>query len=202
VTELTDRFAEAFEYSNGMHRGQTRKIHETPYISHPMAVASIVLEGGGDEDEAIAALLHDVIEDCGGRPREEEIRSRFGDRVADLVVAVTDAWESPKPPWQERKDATIEHLKTADPSVRLLKSADLLCNIRSLMTEYLERGEAVWQHFRAGCERTLWYYRAAAAAIRQAGGSPSLVLVEAEIKRFEQIITAEVEKIALAETGK
>lgn len=194
MTELTDRFAEAFEYSFNLHQGQARKIRHTPYISHPMAVASVVIEGGGDEDEAVAALLHDIIEDCGGQPREQEIRSRFGDRVADIVVAVTDAWTTPKPPWRQRKEATIEHLESANSSVRLVKSADLLCNIRSLIAEYHERGEAVWQHFRAGREGTLWYFRAAAAAIRQSGGTPQLNQVESEIERFEQMIATEIGK--------
>src|SRR5437764_1000531 len=103
MSMLTTRFDEAFRYAHEVHAAQTRKGSSAPYIGHLMGVASIVLDDGGSEDEAIAALLHDAAEDHGGRVRLEDIRQRFGDAVARIVEDCTDSWESPKPPWAERK---------------------------------------------------------------------------------------------------
>src|SRR5215210_5643352 len=113
---LTSRFDEAFRYAHEVHGQHVRKGNHSPYIGHLLAVASIVLDDGGTEDEAIAALLHDAAEDHGGRPRLEEIRRRFGDAVARIVEDCTDSWETPKKPWAERKLAYAEHAKTLGPS--------------------------------------------------------------------------------------
>src|SRR5687767_8341923 len=111
MTNLSRRLAQAFEYAQQTHEGQTRKGTEAPYIGHLMGVTSIVLDDGGSEDEAIAALLHDAAEDQGGRERLEDIRRRFGDDVALIVEDCTDAWETPKPPWAERKQAYVRHAR-------------------------------------------------------------------------------------------
>jgi (p)ppGpp synthase/HD superfamily hydrolase len=124
-----------------------------------MGVASLVLEGGGDEDLAIAALLHDVVEDCGGAPMLKEVRRRFGRRVAKVVDGCTDADTYPKPPWRERKENYIRHLKSADADTRLVSAADKLNNVRSILSDYREVGESVWSRFNGGREGTLWYYR-------------------------------------------
>jgi GTP pyrophosphokinase len=124
-----------------------------------MGVASLVLEAGGDEDLAIAALLHDVVEDCGGAPMLKQVRRRFGKRVAHVVDGCTDADTEPKPPWRERKEKYLRHLKTADADTLLVSAADKLNNIRSILSDYRAIGESVWSRFNAGREGTLWYYR-------------------------------------------
>src|SRR5437879_6251711 len=126
--KLGPRFQRAFQFAAQMHSGQTRKASTIPYIAHLMGVASLVLEFGGDEDLAIAALLHDVVEDCGGAPMLKKVRRRFGSRVAKIVDGCTDSDTYPKPPWRQRKETYIQHLKTADSETRLVSAADKLNN--------------------------------------------------------------------------
>jgi len=159
AVKLGPRFLRAFEFAVEKHRGQTRKASTIPYIAHLMGVTSLVLEFGGDEDLAIAALLHDVVEDCGGKPILVEVRRRFGARVAKIVDGCTDAYEIPKPPWRERKENYLRHLKRADAGTRLVSAADKLNNVRSILADYREVGEAIWERFNGGREGTLWYYR-------------------------------------------
>jgi (p)ppGpp synthase/HD superfamily hydrolase len=123
-------------------------------------VASLVLEAGGDEHLAIAALLHDVVEDCGGAPMLKEVRRRFGSRVAKIVHGCTDTDCDPKPPWRERKENYLRHLRNADADTRLVSAADKLNNVRSILSDYREVGEFVWSRFSGGRDGTLWYYRA------------------------------------------
>lgn len=156
---LGSRFLRAFEFAAKQHSGQTRKASSIPYIAHLMGVASLVLEAGGDEDLAIAALLHDVVEDCGGMPVLREVRRRFGDRVAKVVEGCTDAFTDPKPPWRERKENYIRHLKRSDADTRLVSAADKLNNVRSILSDYRAIGESIWSRFNGGREGTLWYYR-------------------------------------------
>ena len=158
--KLGPRFLRAFQFATDKHAGQTRKASAIPYIAHLMGVASLVLEAGGDEDLAIAALLHDVVEDCGGAPMLNEVRRRFGRRVASVVEGCTDADSCPKPPWRERKEGYIRRLRSADADTRLVSAADKLNNARSILTDYREIGESVWARFQGGREGTLWYYRA------------------------------------------
>jgi (p)ppGpp synthase/HD superfamily hydrolase len=158
--KLGARFLRAFNFAAEKHSGQTRKASTIPYIAHLMGVASLVLEFGGDEDLAIAALLHDVVEDCGGAPMLKEVRRRFGPRVAKIVEGCTDSDSYPKPPWRERKETYIRHLKTADAETRLVSAADKLNNVRSILSDYREVGELIWSRFNGGREGTLWYYRA------------------------------------------
>jgi (p)ppGpp synthase/HD superfamily hydrolase len=159
AVKLGPRFLRAFIFAAGKHAGQTRKASTIPYISHLMGVASLVLEFGGDEDLAIAALLHDVVEDCGGAPMLKEVRRRFGSRVAKIVDGCTDSDTDPKPPWRERKETYIRHLKSADAETRFVSAADKLNNVRSILADYREVGEALWARFNGGREGTLWYYR-------------------------------------------
>jgi (p)ppGpp synthase/HD superfamily hydrolase len=156
---LGPRFRRAFEFAAEKHKGQTRKASTIPYIAHLMGVASLVLEAGGDEDLAIAALLHDVVEDCGGAPMLKEVRRRFGARVAKVVEGCTDADTYPKPPWRERKETYIKHLIKADADTKLVSAADKLNNVRSILSDYRAIGESVWSRFNGGREGTLWYYR-------------------------------------------
>ena len=158
--KLGPRFLRAFLFAADKHAGQTRKASTIPYIAHLMGVASLVLESGGDEDLAIAALLHDVVEDCGGAPMLREVRRRFGTRVAKIVEGCTDTDVTPKPPWRERKEWYIRHLRSADADTRLVSAADKLNNVRSILTDYREVGESIWARFKGGREGTIWYYRA------------------------------------------
>jgi len=158
--KLGPRFLRAFNFAAEKHAGQTRKASTIPYVAHLMGVSSLVLEFGGDEDLAIAALLHDVVEDCGGAPMLEEVRRRFGPKVAKIVDGCTDSDTYPRPPWRERKEAYIQHLRIADADTRLVSAADKLNNVRSILSDYREVGESVWARFQGGREGTLWYYRA------------------------------------------
>ena len=157
--KLGRRFQRAFEFAAEKHRKQTRKASTIPYIAHLMGVASLVLEAGGDEDMAIAAFLHDVVEDCGGAAMLKEVRRRFGKRVAHIVDGCTDVYETPKPPWKERKVSYIDRLKRENSDTRLVSAADKLNNIRSILSDYRALGESVWTRFNGGREGTLWYYR-------------------------------------------
>ena len=156
---LGPRFLRAFLFAAEKHKHQTRKASSIPYLGHLMGVASLVLEAGGDEDLAIAALLHDVVEDCGGAPMLKDVRRRFGSRVAKVVDGCTDSDSYPKPPWRERKIKYIERLKTEDGDTRLVSAADKLNNVRSILSDYRAVGELVWSRFSGGREGTLWYYR-------------------------------------------
>ncbi len=157
--KLGPRFRRAFLFAADKHSGQTRKASSVPYIAHLMGVSSLVLEFGGDEDMAIAALLHDVVEDCGGVAMLKEVRRRFGPRVAKIVDGCTDSDTDPKPPWRERKESYLRHLKKANGETRLVSAADKLNNVRSILSDYREVGESIWARFNGGREGTLWYYR-------------------------------------------
>jgi (p)ppGpp synthase/HD superfamily hydrolase len=164
---LTRRFDEALLYASKMHRTQLRKDTAIPYFSHPLGVASLVLEHGGNEDEAIAALLHDVVEDCGGEPRLVEIHSQFGPAVADIVKGCTDGKpgeERIAATWLQRKVAYVEHLGSASPSVRLVSFCDKLHNARAILTDYVVIGDELWRRFNAGKENQMKYYRSLADA--------------------------------------
>jgi (p)ppGpp synthase/HD superfamily hydrolase len=155
-----EKFERALIYASRLHKDQVRKGTSTPYITHLLAVASIVGENGGTEDEVVAALLHDAPEDQGGEATLREIRARFGDEVAEIVEGCTDTYEDPKPPWRERKERYLAHLASASDSVRLVSSADKLHNARTVLSDYRLLGEDLWTRFNGKKEGTLWYYRA------------------------------------------
>lgn len=156
--DTSPRLAEAFAFAERIHRGQRRKKTQAPALSHLMAVASLVLENGGDEEEGMAALLHDGPEDCAGHQTLAEIQELFGHRVALIVEGCTDSMEDPKPPWHGRKLQYIAHLPAADASTLLVSLADKVHNVRSLVMEYRSVGEALWERFSATRDETLWYY--------------------------------------------
>lgn len=159
IVPMSPRFAEALALAERLHRKQVRKKTQVPTISHLMAVTALVLENGGGEEEAIAALLHDAAEDCGGRPILDEIRRRFGDSVASIVEGCSDTLETPKPRWQPRKESYLEHLESAPAPTLLVSLADKVHNVRSLAFEYRRVGDRLWQRFTASREQTLWYYQ-------------------------------------------
>ena len=185
--ELSPRFAEALRYTADVHANQRRKLSGVPYMAHLLSVAGIVLEYGGDEDEAVAALLHDAVEDQGGAARREEIRRRFGQRVAEIVDGCTDADTTPKPPWRQRKEAYVANLRRASASTRLVSAADKLHNARSLLREYCLHGDSVWEHFGGGRDGTLWYYRAVADVLARCGDHPLLDELDRVVSRLERL---------------
>jgi (p)ppGpp synthase/HD superfamily hydrolase len=164
---MSPRFHEALTYAAELHAKQLRKASNIPYVAHLLGVTAIVLEHGAEEDEAIAALLHDAVEDQGGQATAAEIRRRFGDRVIDIVLGCTDADTIPKPPWRERKERYIAHLDNASPSILLVSAADKLHNASSIVVDYRRLGDEIWDRFNGGREGTLWYYRTLADKFNQ-----------------------------------
>jgi len=184
---LTSRFEEAITFATQLHAKQLRKGTTIPYIAHLLAVTALVLENGGDEDEAIAALLHDAIEDQGGAATREAIRRRFGNRVVAIVEGCTDADVTPKPPWRARKEAYIAHLREAPASVRLVSAADKLHNARAVLADYRVLGEALWRRFHGGREGTLWYYRSVVTALREGGTNALIEELDRVVTELEQL---------------
>ena len=187
--DFSPRFDQALVYAHQLHARQTRKGTTMPYIGHLLAVTSIVIENGGTEDEAIAALLHDAVEDQGGAQIREEIRRRFGDNVAAIVDGCTDTDQVPKPPWRARKEDYLAHLSEASPSVLLVSLADKLHNARTIVQDYRAIGAEIWRRFTGGKEGTLWYYRALVDAFRAHGDSPLM-------EEFDRVV-GEMERLAL-----
>jgi GTP pyrophosphokinase len=185
---LGSRFEEALAFAARLHASQVRKGSDVPYVAHLLGVASLALEHGADEDEAIAALLHDAIEDQGGAQAREEIRRRFGDAVTAIVDGCTDADVTPKPPWRGRKEAYIARIASESPSVRLVSLADKVHNARATLTDYRAVGEALWARFKGGREGTLWYYRALVDAFRQAGATPLVDELDRAVSELERLV--------------
>jgi hypothetical protein len=165
------------------HACQLQKGTTIPYVAHLLAVTAIVLEHGGTDTEAAAALLHDAIEDQGGAEIRESLRACFGDLVVAIVDGCTDAEVIPKPPWRARKEAYIAHLADASPSIVLVSAADKLHNARAILADYRQCGEALWERFNGGREGTLWYYRALVDAYRKAPGDARTAALVDELDR-------------------
>ena len=182
---LTARFEEALIYAARLHSEQRRKWESTPYISHLLGVTSLVLEDGGDEHEAIAALLHDAVEDQGGLATLEDIRQRFGERVARIVESCSDAYTNPKPPWRQRKEKYIERMRSATPDVRRVSLADKLHNGRATLATLHREGEGTWARFRGGKEGTLWYYHTLAEVFLQGGADFMALELANVVERME-----------------
>jgi (p)ppGpp synthase/HD superfamily hydrolase len=169
-----ERAGQALAWAFALHATQRRKQSEVPYVTHLLAVAALVGEHGGDEDQFIAALLHDAVEDQGGPAVAAEIAARFGDRVAGLVAACTDTDEEPKPPWRARKEAHVAHVAHAPLEARLILAADKLHNARATTRDLRRHGPGVFERFRGGREGTLWYYGAMHAALGAGWAHPIL----------------------------
>lgn len=185
---LSERFTEALVFATQLHANQVRKGSGVPYISHLLGVASIALEYGANEDEAIAALLHDAVEDQGGAATREEIRRRFGDTVTAIVDGCTDSDTIPKPPWRQRKEAFIASIPAASPSVLLVSASDKLYNSRSILKDYRVLGESVWERFKGGKEGTLWYHRTLVEAYCKVSSSPLIDELERVVSELEQLV--------------
>jgi (p)ppGpp synthase/HD superfamily hydrolase len=188
---LTERFERALVFAARLHRDQQRKGSGVPYVSHLLAVCELTLEYGGDEDEAIAALLHDAIEDQGGAVARAEILREFGPRVTEIVDGCTDTDESPKPAWRPRKEEYIRHIAEASASVRLVSACDKLHNARSLVMDYRVFGEDLWSRFTGRRDGTLWYYRAMINALRAAGDAPVVEELDRVVTELESLAQQE-----------
>ncbi len=187
---LGPRFEEALLYATRLHAQQKRKASDIPYVAHLLGVASLVLEDGGSEDEAIAALLHDAVEDQGGAATREEIRRRFGDRITAWVDACTDAETIPKPPWRERKERLLREARHASPEVRRILAADKLHNVRSVLTDFRRLGDGIWPRFTEGKAGTLWYYRAMVEALLVGPPSSLVETLAREVAELERVVAA------------
>lgn len=177
-TYLTERFQKAMAYAIDLHKDQPRKGTDITYICHPFGVASLVLEAGGDEDQAIAALLHDIPEDCGGEPRLKEISEMFGSRVEKIVRGCSDSLvEDPeeKAPWKERKEVHINHLNDADFDTLTVTAADKAHNARSIATDLQNQGPSLWDRFNANRDDIIWYYESVYAVLLEKHVSNALL---------------------------
>jgi (p)ppGpp synthase/HD superfamily hydrolase len=155
---LSARFDEALVLASTLHRKQARKASGVPYVAHLLGVTSLVLEEGGSEDMAIAALLHDAAEDQGGEATLEEISAAFGVEVARWVRQASDSFVQPKPEWEARKKHHLAEIPAADPEARLIMLADKVHNARSILADHARVGPVVWERFSVPRERTIWYY--------------------------------------------
>jgi len=184
---LSPKFEEALVYATRVHGGQLRKKTRIPYIGHLLGVTAIAMEYGANETEAIAALLHDAVEDCGGVERQREIEEKFGPEVGEIVAGCTDSDQTPKPPWRERKEKYIAHLKTASAATRLVSTSDKLHNCRAIVHNLREEGESVWDRFKTGKEGALWYYRSLVTAFCEHGRSALIDELDRVVTEMEQL---------------
>ena len=193
---LTDRFKEAFLYCLQLHGDDTRKGKPVPYIAHLMSVCALVLEHGGSEDEAIAALLHDALEDHPDTASRPDIRARFGVDVLHFVESCTDTPSDyqggEKPPWRSRKQRLLDHIAKASPGLLRIALADKLHNARSLLADYRQQEDTLWERFNAGKADQLWFYQSLVRTFRDAGATGYL------IEELERVVT---ELVALCDAS-
>jgi len=197
ATVLTDRFDRALLYATHVHGGQVRKGTGTPYAAHLLAVAATVLEYGGDEELAIAALLHDSVEDQGGKARLDDIRNRFGEGVARIVEACSDSLADTgkgeqKAHWRERKEAYLAHLRTAEEDILWVSLADKVHNARTILRDLRKPdiGEKVWARFNVPTTQTLWYYHSLADIFCERLSNQ----LSNELREIVEVLEAEVAK--------
>lgn len=185
-THLTDRFNKALRIAFEYHQNQERKGSREPYFTHLMSVSALVLENGGSENQAIAALLHDAVEDQGGIPTLERIAVEFGDEVAMIVDGCTDSYTQPKLPWKERKNNYLDRLKTAPDTILLVSLSDKVHNARSILRDFQNEGDSIWERFKGGKSGTLRYYQSLANIFDK---SPFIFLKQELRQTVEEIIT-------------
>jgi (p)ppGpp synthase/HD superfamily hydrolase len=187
TVKLTERFENALVYATRLHAEQIRKATGVPYISHLLSVTALVLEDGGDEDEAIAALLHDAVEDQGGQATRAEIYRLFGERVGAIVDGCTEFDSEIKPPWYERKQHYIEQLRQGSPASRRVALADKLHNARTILQDYRQQGEAIWSVFTTGKEGMLWFYHSLLKMYREIAPTPMVEELARVVGELEQM---------------
>jgi (p)ppGpp synthase/HD superfamily hydrolase len=186
--KLSSRFENAMTYAFQLHANHRRKGSDIPYIAHLLGVTALVLEDGGDEDEAIAALLHDAVEDCGGLETLKDIRIKYGEHVAYIVDSCTDAYVVPKPPWRARKEHYIDHLRDTSPDVLRVSIADKLHNARSILWDLRQQGESIFERFNGGKEGTLWYYHTLLRLFQLTFNSPMVQELDCTIQAIELLL--------------
>ena len=188
---LSELFDEALTYASGLHRTQTRKGGDIPYVGHLLSVASLIIEGGGTETQAIAGLLHDAVEDQGGAPVLAEIRETFGDDVATIVAECSDTDVVPKPPWKKRKQDYIDHLGEASEATILVSLADKLDNARAILRDYRLHGPELWQRFSVhDPQQHLWYYRSLLAVYQSRTSTWLVAELERVLGELEALVAA------------
>jgi (p)ppGpp synthase/HD superfamily hydrolase len=196
--EMSDRFVQALRRTVEIHRDQLRKRTELdpkiPYVAHLLNVCGLVLQDGGSEDEAVAALLHDAAEDRGGEARLAEIEGEFGPTVAQIVAECSDTFETPKPPWRERKESYLAHLPEASRSALRVSVADKLDNARAILLDYERLGQKLWLRFDPEADQ-LWYYRSLVTAYQTIDGfdSPLIDELERTVSRLERLVTSNLD---------
>jgi (p)ppGpp synthase/HD superfamily hydrolase len=204
VTQLTERFTNAVDYARVLHAADVRKGTTIPYFAHVMAVAAIVLEHGGTEDQAIAALLHDAGEDHGGTARIADIRTEFGAAVADIVAACSDdlpAEGAVKRPWDERKTEYIARLQEEPLDIVLVSAADKLHNARAILTDYRSHGEKLWLRFNATRTQTLWYYDELCKVLTERLVGPATAPLASELRSTLDALHACIAAAQVGPTG-
>src|SRR5438094_2194728 len=189
--KLSQQFEKALVYATRAHRDQTRKKTKIPYIAHILGVTAIAMEYGANETEAIAALLHDAVEDCGGEKRLRDIEKKFGKGVAKIVDGCTDTYEKPKPGWLERKKNYIAHLKDSDSSTRLVSASDKLHKTHPILADPRRQELQVSERFSGKKDGALWYYRALVTAFREHRDHADLV------DEVDRVVT-QIEKLSAA----
>jgi (p)ppGpp synthase/HD superfamily hydrolase len=187
---FSEGFARALAYAEKLHARQRRKGTGKPYIGHLMSVTSIVIAYGGDEEMAMAALLHDAVEDQGGLPRLHEIQRKFGKRVARIVDGCTDSYVEPKPPWLGRKQAYIARVAREPLDTRLVSAADKLSNARDILQDMRVDGDAAFERFQGKKAGTLWYYRTLVTEFRKAGNNPLVDELDRVVMELERVADA------------
>jgi (p)ppGpp synthase/HD superfamily hydrolase len=189
--KLSERFDEALKFASELHRTQTRKGGDIPYVGHLLSVASLVIEGGGTETQAIAGLLHDAVEDQGGPPTLAAIRERFGDDVATIVDQCSDTDVVPKPPWKKRKQDYIDHLGYASEATILVSLSDKLDNARAILRDYRVHGPELWKRFSVhDPQEHLWYYRSLLAVYKNRNSTWLVAELERVLGELEDLVTA------------
>jgi (p)ppGpp synthase/HD superfamily hydrolase len=189
--KLSERFDEALKYASDLHRTQTRKGGDIPYVGHLLSVASLVIEGGGTETQAIAGLLHDAVEDQGGPPTLAAIGEKFGDDVAEIVAECSDTDVVPKPPWKKRKQDYVDHLGYASEATILVSLCDKLDNARAILRDYRVHGSELWKRFSVNDpQEHLWYYRSLLAVYKTRNSTWLVAELERVLGELEDLVTA------------
>src|SRR6184192_1907084 len=185
--QLSPQFEKALIYATRIHGGQLRKKTRIPYIAHILGVCAIAMEYGANEMEAIASLLHDAVEDCGGARRLRDIERKFGKDVAKIVQGCTDTDQTPKPPWLERKKSYVAHVRRAPMPTKLVSASDKLHNVRAILMDYRKEGEKLWSRFNRGKQGALWYYRALVNAFNGKRLQPLVQVTDRAVTKLELI---------------
>jgi (p)ppGpp synthase/HD superfamily hydrolase len=191
----SDRVEYALIFAATKHEGQVRKGSDTPYITHPVAVSMMVSSYGGNEDQVIAALLHDTVEDCGGLPVLHEIRSFFGVTVANIVDALTDSYGHDTEPWEIRKRRYLKRLAEEPTETRLVATCDKLHNARAVLRDYQEVGECLWDRFTGRRDGSLWYYRSVADVLSRPGDVEPATELHQTVSELETAAASAIRKI-------